>query len=42
LATTKVEDFERFLKTFSTKGAEKRARLEGSSVFRDPDQNDRV
>jgi hypothetical protein len=24
LATTKLEDFDRFLKTFSTKGAEKR------------------
>ena len=31
LATTKVEDFDRFMKIFSTKGAEKRqaARLQG-------------
>src|SRR6266576_6912886 len=44
LATTKVEDFDRFLKTFSTKGAEKRKQhgSKGSTVFRDPNENDRV
>jgi hypothetical protein len=44
LATTKVEDFDRFLKTFSTKAP----RNESSTVlrvrpcFRDPNENDRV
>jgi hypothetical protein len=44
LATTTVEDFDRFLKIFSTKGAEKRAQhgSKGSTVFRDPNQDDRV
>jgi DNA-binding CsgD family transcriptional regulator len=44
LATTKVEDFDRFLKIFSTKGAEKRKQhgSKGSSVFRDPNEDDRV
>jgi hypothetical protein len=44
LATTKVEDFDRFLKTFSTRGAEKRKQhgSKGSTVFRDPNENDRV
>lgn len=44
LATTKVEDFARFEKTFSTKGAEKRAQhgSKGSTVFRDPNEEDRV
>jgi len=44
LATTKVEDFERFLKIFSTKGAEKRKQhgSKGSTVFRDPNDDDRV
>ncbi len=44
LATTKVEDFDRFLKIFSTRGAEKRSQhgCKGSSVFRDPQENDRV
>jgi hypothetical protein len=44
LATTKVEDFDRFLNTFSTKGAEKRRQhgSKGSTVFRDPNENDRV
>jgi hypothetical protein len=34
LATTKVEDFDRFLKVFSTKGAEKRKQhgSKGSSL----------
>jgi hypothetical protein len=44
LATTTVEDFDRFLKIFSTKGAEKRAQhgSKGSTVFRDPNEDDRV
>jgi hypothetical protein len=41
LATTQVEDFDRFLKIFSTKGAEKR-KQHGSAVFRDPNEEDRV
>jgi hypothetical protein len=44
LATTQVEDFDRFLEIFSTKGAEKR-RQHGSKealVFRDPSEDDRV
>jgi hypothetical protein len=44
LATTTVEDFDRFLKIFSTKGAEKRKQhgSKGATVFRDPNQADRV
>ena len=44
LATTKVEDFNRFLKTFSSKGAEKRKQhgSRGSTVFRDPNEDNRV
>jgi len=44
LATTTVEDFDRFAKIFSTKGAEKRKQhgSKGSTVFRDPNQTDRV
>ena len=44
LATTKVEDFDRFLSVFSTKGAEKRKQhgSKGSTVFRDPNEDDRV
>ena len=44
LATTKVEDFDRFLKVFSTKGAEKRKQhgSKGATVFRDPSEDDRV
>ena len=44
LATTTVEDFDRFLSVFSTKGAEKRAQhgSKGSTVFRDPNEDDRV
>ncbi len=44
LATTKVEDVDRFLDIFSTKGAEKRMQHgpKGSTVFRDPVENDRV
>jgi quinol monooxygenase YgiN len=44
LATTTVEDVDRFLEIFSTKGAEKRKEhgSKGASVFRDPHQEDRV
>lgn len=44
LATTTVEDFDRFVEVFSTKGAEKRRQhgSKGSTVFRDPNQEDRV
>jgi hypothetical protein len=44
LATTTVEDFDRFLSVFSTKGAEKRAQhgSKGATVFRDPNEEDRV
>jgi hypothetical protein len=44
LATTTVEDFDRFIKIFSTKGAEKRRQhgSKGVHVFRDPNQEDRV
>jgi hypothetical protein len=44
LATTQVEEFDRFLKIFSTKGADKR-REHGSKqalVFRDPSEADRL
>jgi hypothetical protein len=44
LATTKVEDVDRFLKVFSTSGAEKRKEhgSKGSTVFGDPNEGDRV
>ena len=44
LATTTVEDFDRFVEIFSTKGAEKRKQhgSKGSRVFRDPNEEDRV
>lgn len=44
LATTKVDDVDRFLKVFSTKGAEKRKQhgSKGCTVFRDPAEADRV
>jgi hypothetical protein len=44
LATTKVEDYDRFIDIFSTKGAEKRAEhgSKGATVFRDPSEADRV
>ena len=44
LATTKVEEYERFLAIFSTKGAEKRGQhgSKGATVFRDPHEADRV
>jgi hypothetical protein len=44
LLTTQVEDFDQFQKIFSTKGAEKRKEhgSKGSTVFRDPNEEDRV
>ena len=44
LATTTVEDVDRFLEVFGTKGAEKREEhgSKGATVFRDPNQEDRV
>ena len=44
LATTQVEDVDRFLTIFSTKGAEKRKEhgCKGATVFRDPNETDRV
>jgi hypothetical protein len=44
LATTTVEDFDRFLNVFSTTGAEKRKQhgSKGSLVFRDLNQADRI
>jgi hypothetical protein len=44
LATAKVADFDQFLETFSTKGAEKRKEYgsKGSQVFRDPDDASRL
>jgi len=44
LATTTVADFDQFMKVFSTAGAEKRKEhgSKGCSVFRDPNQPDRV
>jgi hypothetical protein len=44
LATTQVEDVDRFVEIFSTKGAEKRKQhgSKGALVFRDPSEDDRV
>ncbi len=44
LATAKIEDFDRFWNTFSTKGAEKRKQhgSKGSVVFRDPSDDTRI
>ena len=44
LATTTVEDFDRFMKIFSTTGADKRKQhgSKGALVFRDPNETDRV
>ena len=44
LATTQVEDFDRFLEVFSTTGAEKRKEhgSKGALIFRDPSEDDRV
>jgi hypothetical protein len=44
LATTTVEDYERFERIFSTSGAEKRRQhgSKGAQVFRDPNEENRV
>jgi hypothetical protein len=44
LATTTVEDLDRFVEIYSTKGAEKRKLhgSKGSTVFQDPNQSDRM
>jgi hypothetical protein len=44
LATTQVEDFDRFMEVFSNAGAEKRREhgSKGVVVFRDPAETDRV
>ena len=44
LASATVGDFDQFLQTFSTKGAEKRKQhgSKGSRVFRDPEDASRV
>jgi hypothetical protein len=44
LATTTVEDLDQFVKVYSTAGAEKRKLhgSKGSTVFRDPNDEDRV
>ena len=44
LATTKVDNFDQFLKIFSTRGAEKRKQhgSKGCTVFRDPSEENRV
>ena len=44
LATTTVEDVERFLEVFGTKGADKRAEhgSKGATVFRDPAEENRM
>ena len=44
LSTVKIEDFDRFWSTFSTKGAEKRKQLgsRGSQAFRDPTDANRL
>ena len=44
LATTTVEDYDRFVEIYATKGADKRRQhgSKGSTVFRDPNEPDRV
>ena len=44
LATTQIEDLDRFLSVFSGAGAEKRKEhgSRGATVFRDPAESDRV
>jgi hypothetical protein len=44
VTVAKVADFDQFLKTFSTRGAEKRKehRSRGSEIFRDPEDPSRV
>jgi len=44
LATTQIEDIDRFLEVFSTESAAKRKQhgSKGALVFRDPNESDRV
>lgn len=44
LATTTVEDYDRFVEIYATKGADKRRQhgSKGSTVFRDPNEPDRL
>jgi hypothetical protein len=44
LATTTVENYDRFVEIYSTKGADKRRQhgSKGSTVFRDPNEPDRI
>jgi hypothetical protein len=44
LATTQVEDYDQFVKIFSTKGADKRRQhgSKGATLFRDPNETDRL
>jgi hypothetical protein len=44
LSTVRIQDFDRFWSTFSTKGAEKRKQhgSKGSHVFRDPNDDSRL
>ena len=44
LSTVRIEDFDRFWATFSTKGAEKRKEhgSKGARVFRDPSDESRI
>jgi quinol monooxygenase YgiN len=44
LSTVKIEDFDRFWSTFSTKGAAKRKEhgSKGAHVFRDPNDDNRI
>jgi hypothetical protein len=44
LATTQIEDFDRFMSVFSGAGADKRRQhgSKGAMVFRDPAEDDRV
>ena len=44
LATSTITDYDQFLHTFSTRGAEKRNEYgcKGSTVFRDPEDESRV
>jgi heme-degrading monooxygenase HmoA len=44
LSTARIEDFDRFWQTFSTKGAELRKQRgsKGAHVFRDPNDSNRI
>jgi hypothetical protein len=44
LATTTIEDLDQFVKIYGTKGADKRKLhgSKGSTVFRDPNETDRL